>query len=133
MPDSTNPRRQWARYTANNGDFFAVKADRNWIANSDSGLIAYGGGGPAFGADPVFPTKDGRNRLRKGLGQQSTTLQRTSWIVGSPTAAAGAPGYVFVSSAKGIAGAVNYDFVGLQEEHLLRAHNIPAAPESVGV
>jgi hypothetical protein len=133
MPDSTNPRRQWARYTANNGGFWAVKADRSWIANSDSGLIAYGGGGPALGTDPVFPNKVGRNRIRKARGQNADTFQFTSWIVGSPTAAAGAPGYVFVSSAKGIAGAVNYAWVGLQEEHILRAHLITPAAESVGV
>jgi hypothetical protein len=133
MPDSTNPRRQWARYTANNGDFYAVKADRNWIANSDSGLIAYGGGGPAFGTDPIFPEHVSRNRIRKGRGQNPDTLQFTSWVVGTTTAAAGAGDYVFVSSAKGIAGAVNYNFVGLQDEHLLKAHLISPAPESVGV
>jgi hypothetical protein len=133
LPNSTNPRRQWARYTTNHGDFFAVKADRNWIANADSGLIAYGGAGPAFGSDPTFPTRVGRNRLRMGRGQNADTFQYTRWIVGTPTAAAGQGGYVYVSSAKGIAGAVNYNFVGLQDEHLLVAHDIPQAPENTGV
>lgn len=133
MPDSTNTNRGWFRYTADDGSFFAIKTDKGWGANADSGLVAYGGGGPAFGDDPVFP-KVGRNRPRSITGEEAVTFRTTKRVVGTLAAAAWTNGgYVIVSGWKGIAGAANYVKQFRTNEHLMQAHAINSRPEAVGV
>lgn len=133
MPDSTNTNRGWFRYTADDGSFFAVKTDKGWGASGDSGLIAYGGGGPAYGADPIFP-RNGRNHPRYITGEEAVTFRTTRRIVGALDATAWTDGgYTIVSGWKGIAGAANYVKQGRTEEHLGQAHAINSRPEAVGV
>jgi hypothetical protein len=141
MPDSTNPNRRWYRYTDNGGRFWAMKVQANWGNNSDSGFLAYGTGGRSYGDDPVFPSNTGRNRPRAILceliattaGNTTVGFRKTKVRVGTAACeAATNKGYVFESSAKGIAGSINYQRVGLQEEHILDAHPITALPEPNG-
>jgi hypothetical protein len=140
MPNSTNPNRQWYRYTDNHGNFWAMKVQANWGNNSDSGFLAYGTGGRSYGDDPVFPLNSGRNRPRAivcslvaSTGQTTVGYRKTRVRVGAPDAAAWTTaGYTFVSSAKGIAGAVNYQVESYQEEHILVAHSITSLPEPTG-
>lgn len=117
MPDATNPRRQWFQYTDGLGRTWAVKVDKNWGNNADSGLVAYGGGGPALGSDLPFPVNSRRSRLRQGVykleaGGTSTNttvgFATTKRVLGTSTAAAGVSGYVLTAGAEGIAGSVLY-------------------------
>ena len=118
-----------------------MKVQKSWGDNADSGFLAYGSGGRAFGDDPVFPMKVGRNRPRSilcelvatGIVQTTVGFRKTRARVGSNTAAAWTTnGYTFVSSAKGIAGAVDYQVVGYQDEHIMVAHAITQLPEPTG-
>jgi hypothetical protein len=142
MPDSTNANRGWFRYTDNKGNHWAMKVQKNWGENSESGFVTYGGTGhPAYGDDPPFPLGIGRNRPRTilceliatGTVQTTVGFRKTRVRVGAATAEAWTNGaYVFESSAKGIAGAVNYQVVGYSDEHMLVAHPITQLPEPIG-
>jgi len=127
MPDSTNANRGWYRYTDNKGGHWSMKVQKAWGDSGDSGFAAYNV------ADPVFPMTVGRNRPRAIICQHAASLRTTKVRVGSATATAWTTAYTFVSSAKGIAGAVNYDKIGEQEEHIIRAHTINSLAEPAGV
>jgi hypothetical protein len=130
MPDSTNPNRGWFRYTDNAGGHWSMKVQKSWGESADSGFAAFNV------ADPVFPMHDSRNRPRAILCQNQNgilgagpTFRTTKVRVGSSAATAWTTDYTFVSSAKGIAGPVDYKRIGQQEEHILRAHSIVSLPE----
>jgi hypothetical protein len=119
-----------------------MKVDKNWGDDSDSGFLAYGTGGRAYGDDPVFPKNLGRNHPRAILCELVPTLdgntqggfRKTRRVVGAVTAAAWTTaGFTVVSSARGIPGAIDYQVVAYQSEHVMVAHPITVLPEPNGV
>ncbi len=143
MPNATNPRRQWFRYTRDNGLFFAVKVAADWGNNADSGLIAYGGAGPALGSDQPFPIHGRRNRIRQRvfvLQAGGTSLNtvvgfaRTKRVMGTNTCTALGDTYVLTAGAEGVGGSVLYKGGAKVQERLARADTQPdPIPEPIGI
>lgn len=72
---------KWYRYTADDGTFFAVKVDKTWGDDGDSGLGAYNV------ADPAITR--GRGFQPRGIVLQDTVTGRTTFrVVGTATATA---------------------------------------------
>jgi hypothetical protein len=132
MPDATNSRRQYFRYTDNQGGHWAVKVDRNWGAGADNGFVAYGGGGPAFGSDPILE-RHGRFRPRTAVYFNQTTKTTNRRVFGSATAAALTSQADLTYGYMGIAGAATGVFQFLTPERIPRAHDVPLAAEAVSV
>lgn len=132
MPDATNPRRQYFRYTDNAGGHWAVKVDRNWGATANTGFVAYGGGGPAFGADPILE-RHGRFRPRTAVYFNADTKTYTKRVFGSPTATLLTTQADLTYGYMGIAGAATGKFQFLIDERIPRAHDVPLAAEAAGV
>lgn len=132
MADATNPRRQFFRYTDNAGGHWAVKVDRNWGAGADNGFVAYGGGGPAFGADPILE-RHGRFRPRTAVYYNATTKTYTKRVFGAADAAALTGQTDLTYGYMGIAGAATGVFQFLIEERIPKAHDVPLAAEATGV
>ena len=133
MPDSTNANRGWFRYTDNAGGHWSVKVQKAWGESGDSGFAAFNI------ADPVFGKNTSRNRLRANTCENQNggeagapTYRKTKVYCGTAGCTAFTTAYTFVSSAKGIAGAVDYVRIGQQEERILRAHAVASLPEPVG-
>lgn len=131
MPDSTNARRQWFRYTDNGGKHWAVKVDRAWAADANNGFVAYGGGGPAFGADPVL-IPHGRIRLRGAVYYNATTRTYNKRRFGSATASNLTSQANLTYGYMGIAGAATGVFQFPIGERIPVAHDVPLAPEAAG-
>src|ERR1700737_3460818 len=121
MATAENIRFGYFRYTADDGSFWAVKADADWGALAASGLGAFNA------ADPRWPT-GARYRTRKCILVDPTTGLKTTRTTGTVGATANTPGTTVNSVVRGSAGTVAYTSAGLIPER--RPHTkvlIPAA------
>lgn len=121
MATAEQIRFAYFRYTANDGSFWAVKADADWGALASSGLAAFNA------ADPLWPS-GARYRLRKCILVDPTTGLKTTRPTGTVAATANTPGTVINSVVRGSAGTVAYTSSGMIDER--RPHTkvlIPAA------
>lgn len=96
---------EWFRYTANDATHFAVKCDKDWGANADSGLATYNAADPVWVASP-------RNRLRKVALQDTVSGRRTQRVAGTATAACLTPGATVTTVARGAGGTYTLTSLG---------------------
>lgn len=112
------------RYTADDGSFWAMKVDKDWGGNAQSGLAARNA------ADPVWPHSQ-RYRARKCILQDSVSSRRTERILGTTGAAAGVPGTAVVTVARGAAGSYTLTSLGIVGEKRPHQAAIVSKPEPV--
>jgi hypothetical protein len=114
----------WYRYTADAGSFWAVKVDKLWGDNVNSGLLARNP------ADPVWP-RSANYRLRKVIFQDAVSTRTTSRVLGTTGAAAGVPGFTQVSPVRGASGTYTLTSLGIQPEKRPKQHAIISKPEPI--
>lgn len=112
------------RYTADDGSFWAVKVDKDWGANAQSGLAARNA------ADPVWPS-GGRYRTRKCILQDAVSSRRTTRVLGTAAATAGVAGTAVVTVARGQTGSYTLTSLGLQAEKRPHQAAIVSKPEPI--
>jgi hypothetical protein len=115
---------EYFRYTAQDGTFFAVRCDKTWGANAQSGL------GARNAADPVW-VESARNRTRKCVLQDPVSSRKTTRILGTAGAAAGVAGTIVVTSARGASGNYSLTSQGQIGEKRPKQGAIVSKPEPV--
>jgi len=115
---------KWYRYTDDNGDFWAVKVDKTWGDDADSGLAARNA------ADPVWP-RSKNYRLRKAIMEDSVSSRVTTRVLGTAAAAGGVAGFTQLTKVRGSAGDLTLTTIGLQPEKRPKSHAIISKPEPI--
>lgn len=72
---------KWYRYVDDNGNFWAIKLDKTWGDDADSGMAAFNA------ADPAMP-RNARFQPRTITLQDLVSSRKTNRVVGSVAAAA---------------------------------------------
>lgn len=124
MAAGENLRFGWFRYTANDGTFWSVRADKEWGALAASGLAAYNA------ADPVWPSSK-RMRLRRCLLNDPVTGITTKRTQGTVAATAGVAGTVITDYVRGSAGLNTFNSIGYVPERRPRSKVIISPPDAV--
>jgi len=124
MPTGEAVDFKWYRYTADDGSFWAVKVDKTWGDDGDSGLAA------RDPADPVWP-RSANYRLRKVIFQDAVSSRTTSRVLGTVGAAAGVAGFTQVTKVRGSAGDLTLTSLGPQAEKRPKQHAIISKPEPI--
>ena len=114
------------RYTDDNGNFWAVKVDKDWGGLAASGLAAHNA------ADPAWPTS-GRYRTRKVVLQDTTSGRTTRRILGTSGAAAGVPGATVATVARGAGGVYTLTSLGIEAERKPKHGTIISKAEPITV
>lgn len=114
------------RYTDDHGGHWSVKVDQDWGGNAASGLTAFNA------ADLAWP-RAARYRTRKVLLQDLVSGRKTTRVLGSTGAAAGVPGAVVATVARGAGGTYNLTSLGVIGERQPKTGTIPHRPEPVTV
>lgn len=114
----------YRRYTDDTGAFWSVKVDQDWGNNAQSGLAAFNA------ADPVWP-RSARYKTRKVLLQDLVSARKTTRVLGTSGAAAGVPGAVVVTVARGAAGSYTLTSLGVIGERRPHAGTIIHKPEPI--
>jgi len=124
MPTGDAVDFKWYRYTANDGSFWAIKVDKLWGDDADSGLAA------ANAADPVWP-KSSNYSPRKVIFQDLVSSRTTSRVLGTAAAAAGVPGFTQTTPVRGASGVLTLTSLGIQGEKRPKQHAIISKPEPI--
>jgi hypothetical protein len=123
MAAAENLRWGWFRYTADDGSFWAIRADKEWGANVQSGLGAF------VQADPAWPSTK-RYRIRKCALVDPNTGIVTKRTIGTVAAAAGVRGTVVTDFVRGSAGLNTFNSTGLVNERRPKTKPIISPPDS---
>lgn len=116
----------YRRYTDDTGRFWSVKVDQDWAASAASGLGAFNA------ADLAFP-KGARWRPRKVLLQDLVSGRKTTRILGTAGAAAGIPGAIVNTVARGAGGVYTLTSLGVVGERQPKTGTITHKPEPITV
>lgn len=112
-------------YTTDEGETFALKVDKTWGADADSGFTAFTPGTPAVTANASF-------RPRKVYLQDAVSGRVTQRVVGSPTAAAWTnASFTQAVPVRGGAGTVTLTKIGKLGERIRRPRAIVSKPEPI--
>jgi hypothetical protein len=124
MPTGNAIDYKWYRYTDNDGRTFAVKQDKTWGDDADSGLAAFNTD------DPVLPVSGARNHPRFVVLVDVLTGRTKKKVVGTLAAFAAIDGtFTQVFKEPGLAGDVTYSYYGKVNEHFSRVGPITSKPE----
>lgn len=115
---------KWYRYTADDGSFWAVKVDKTWGDDADSGLAARNA------ADPVWPRAK-HYRLRKAIMQDAVSTRTTARVLGTAAAAGGVAGFTQTVKVRGSAGDLTLTTIGVQGERRPHQRAIISKPEPI--
>jgi hypothetical protein len=118
-----NLRFGWFRYTADDGSFWAVRADKEWGALAASGLAAFNA------ADPAWPSSK-RYRRRKCLLNDPVTGITTSRTIGTVGATAGVAGTAITDYVRGSAGLNSFNSIGKVNERRPHTKTIISPPDA---
>jgi len=125
MPTGEAVDFKWYRYTCDDGTFRAVKCDKTWGDDADSGLGA-------------FNAADSAQSPGSGFQPRSVTLQDpvssrvTRRIAGTLTAAAWTtPGFTQTVGVRGAAGALTLTKIANNGEKMRRPRAIVSKPEPI--
>lgn len=114
---------KWYRYTCDDGTFRAVKVDKTWGDDADSGLAAFNAADAAVTPNPSF-------RPRAVRMQDPVSTRISSLIVGSATAAAWTTaGFQQTRAVRGAGGTVTMTKIGNVGEKIRRPQAINSKPE----
>lgn len=114
----------YKRYTDDTGRFWSIKTDQDWGNNAASGL------GNFNAADLAWP-RSARYRLRKVLLQDLVSGRKTTRPLGAVGAAAGVPGAVVVTAARGQTGNYTLTSLGVIGERQPKTGTITHKPEPI--
>lgn len=114
----------YKRYTDDTGRFWSVKVDQDWGNNAGSGLANFNA------ADLAWP-RASRYRTRKVLLQDLTSGRKTARVLGTAGAAAGVPGAVVVTVARGQTGNYSLTSLGVIGERQPKTGTIVHKPEPI--
>jgi hypothetical protein len=116
---------KWYRYTADDGSFYAVKVDKTWGDNADSGFAAFNAVDPAPSPGHGFTP-------RSATYQDAVSSRMTKRYIGSPTADAWTTsGHTVVSPVRGGAGTVTLTKIQNNGEKIRRPRTIISKPEPI--
>jgi hypothetical protein len=116
---------KWYRYTADDGSFFALKVDKTWGDDADSGFAAFNAADPAITPNPSF-------RPRTITMQDLVSGRVTRLPVGTTTATAWTTsGYTTDRPVRGGAGTVEYTKIANNGERIRRPRTIINKPEPI--
>lgn len=116
----------YKRYTDNTGRFWSVKVEQDWGNNAASGLQAYNA------ADLAWP-RAARYRTRKVVLQDLVSGRKTARILGQSGAAAGVPGAIVDTLARGQLGIYRLTSLGVTDEKQPKTGTIAHKPEPITV
>lgn len=118
---------KWYRYTADDGTFWAVKCDKTWGDDADSGLSAYNA------ADPAVP-RGGGFRPRTITLQDAVSSRMTQRVVGTDSATAWTTsGFTQTVPVRGAGGALTLTKIANNGERIRRPRTIVSKPEPITV
>lgn len=116
---------KWYRYTADDGTFWAIKVDKTWGDDADSGLGAFNAADPAVTPHPGF-------RPRTVTLMDLVSSRVTQRIVGTTTALAWTTsGYAQAVPVRGGAGTVTLTKIRNNGEQIRRPRTIVSKPEPI--
>lgn len=116
---------KWYRYVADDGSNIALKTDKTWGDDADSGFTAFNAADPAITPGPSF-------RPRAIQMQDLVSGRVTKWPVGSATATAWTTsGYTQTRPVRGGAGTVTFTKIGNIGERIRRPRTIVSKPEPI--
>jgi hypothetical protein len=116
---------KWYRYTADDGTFFALKVNKTWGDDVDSGFTAFNTADPAIAPSPSF-------RPRSILMQDVVSGRVTKWPVGTTAAAAWTTsGFTQTAPVRGGIGTVTFTKIGNVGERVRRPRTIISKPEPI--
>ena len=116
---------KWYRYEADDGSFYAVKVDKTWGDDADSGFTAYNAADPA--------PSPGHGFTPRTITLQDTVSGRmTRRVVGAPDAAAWTTsGFTQAVPVRGGAGTVTLTKIANNGEKIRRPRTIISKPEPI--
>lgn len=124
MPTGNGLDFVYRRYTDDTGRNWSVKVDQDWGSFAGSGLAAFNA------ADLAWP-RSARWRLRKVLLQDLVSGRKTTRVLGTAGAAAGVPGAVITTVARGAAGTYTLTSLGVIGERQPKTGTITHKPEPI--
>ena len=123
MPDAVDFK--WYRYTCDDGTFRAVKVNKTWGDDADSGFSAYNAADAAVSPGPSF-------RPRAVVMQDSVSGRKTVWRCGSPAATAfTTAGFTQTTVVRGGVGTITLTKIGNLGEYIRRPRTIISLPEPI--
>lgn len=127
MPTGEAVDFQWYRYTDDNGNFWAVKVDKTWGDDADSGLD------PFNAADPAITR--GRGFQPRGIILQDLVSTRTTFrVVGATDATAWTtPGFTQTVPVRGASGTLTLTKIQNVGEKIRRPRAIANKAEPITV
>lgn len=124
MPTGNAIDFKWYRYVSNDGRNFAVKVDKTWGDDGDSGLAAFNT------ADPVLEVSGARSRPRKVVLVDLLTGRTIERVVGTVAAFNAITGsFTLDVNEPGLAGVVTYSYKAKRDERIAGPGNIVSKPE----
>lgn len=115
----------WYRYTCDDGTFRAMKVDKTWGADADSGFTA-------FNAADAAVTRGGSFRPRQIVLQDAVSTRTTTRVVGAADAAAWTtPGFTQTVGVRGAGGALTMTKIANVGERIRRPRAIVSKPEPI--
>lgn len=123
MPDAIDFK--WYRYTADDGSFIALKVNKTWGDDADSGFEAYNAADPAITPGPAF-------RPRSIVMQDAVSGRVTKWPVGASDATAWTTsGFTQTTVVRGGVGTLTLTKIQNVGEKIRRPRTIISKPEPV--
>lgn len=126
MPGAANATDfKWYRYTADDGSFWAVKVDKTWGDDADSGLGAFNAADPAI-------SRGGGFQPRTITLQDAVSTRTTQRVVGTTTATAWTTsGFTQTVPVRGQDGTVTLTKIANNGEKIRRPRAIVSKPEPI--
>jgi hypothetical protein len=116
---------KWYRYEADDGTFYALKVDKTWGDDADSGFAAFNAADAAVTPGPGF-------RPRSVTLQDLVSGRTTRRYVGAPDATAWTTsGFTQAVPVRGGAGTVTLTKIGNNGERIRRPRTIINKPEPI--
>ena len=123
MPDAIDFK--WYRYECDDGSFIALKVNKTWGDDADSGFAAFDASDPAISPGPSF-------RPRSITMQDLVSGRVTKWPVGAADATAWTTsGFTQTAAIRGGAGTVTFTKIANNGERIRRPRTIISKPEPI--
>lgn len=116
---------KWFRYECDDGTFRALKVNKSWGDDADSGFAAYNTADAAVTPGPSF-------QPRAIMMQDGVSGRVTKWTVGQPDATAWTtPGFTQTTVVRGGTGTITLVKIANVGERIRRPRTIISKPEPI--